>query len=263
MQGGEIQQLWESLKKTAYRPLFANGNCHPSFSVHSKYNGYPYLRNKDDWPCCSCCGKVMPLVFQLNLSEIPVVWKENALVQYFECITRNAAGSTCEPGYPKNNSSLLRKVEINTPPVQVPIDFNQWLGVQDSFSKIILKRISQEHSIVGWQPFDDYPSLVDFNEKMDYLNATIGEEAMDFLWENLEVLEEMEHKHCSPEDKLLGYPCWSQTEQYPRERGGEMELFFQISGLVTSNKSAIAFRDGERGMFFQNRDSGDMVFTTG
>ncbi|MEW2923226.1 hypothetical protein AB1A65_17280 [Muricauda sp. ANG21] len=98
---------------------------------------------------------------------------------------------------------------------------------------------------------------------MDYLNATIGEEAMDFLWENLEVLEEMEHKHCSPEDKLLGYPCWSQTEQYPRERDGEMELFFQINGLVTSNKSAIAFRDGERGMFFQNRDFGDMVFTTG
>lgn len=184
------------------------------------------------------------------------------MVQYFECVNRNAAGSTCEPSYPKNNSSLLRKVEINTSPIQVSVDFNQWFGVQDTFSKIMLNRISQEHSILGWEPFDDYPSLVDFNEKMDYLNAVIGERNLDFFWENLEVLEEMEYKQCSPEDKLFGYPYWSQTERYPRKLDGEMELFFQINGLVTSGKSTIAFRDGERGMFFQDDGLRDVVFTT-
>lgn len=263
MQKEEIQRIWESLKRTAYQPLFDNGNCYPSFSVHSKYNGYPYLRSKGDWPCCSICGKVMPLAFQLNLLEIPVVQKENNVVQYFECISRNLVGSTCESGYPKNNSSLVRKVEITSPPVQVPVDFDQWFSAQDSFSKIMLNKISQEHTIMGWEPFDDYPSLVDFNEKQEYLSAAIGEEALDFLWEYLDLLEEMDHKQCSAEDKLFGYPCWNQTEGYPRKLDGEMNLFFQINGLVTSGKSAIAFRDGERGMFFQDDDLKDVVFITG
>ncbi|MFD2099588.1 DUF1963 domain-containing protein [Flagellimonas iocasae] len=238
-------------------------DCRPRFSIHSKYNGYPYLQSPTDWPLCTMCGNLMPLVFQLNLSEIPSIRPENALIQYFECVTRDLAGSTCELGYPKNNSSLVRKVKITVPPIQVPVDFSSLFSVEDSFSKLMLKKISLEHKIVGWQPFDDYPSLVDVNAKMEYLTAYIGEDALDFLWENLEVLEKIENKHCSSEDKLFGYPHWSQTECYPKKMSEEIELLYQINGFVTSARSSIAFRDGERGMFFQTDDLKDIVFTTG
>ena len=263
MQIKELEGIFDSLKQTAYRPIVEQNKFQPNFSTRSKYNGYPYLRNDKDWPHCGICRKLMPLIFQLNLSDIPVHQQEGYLVQYFQCVNTNVAGSGCEIGYPKVGSACLRKIKIIGRPVIVPVDFNLIFEVQSTFINNLLKKLPKEIEILGWEGFDDYPCGADFNEKVDYLGAKIGEATLDYLWENIELLDKLDNRQCSREDKLFGYPCWDQTDKYPRKSGDLMKLLFQINGFITSDRSSIAFRDGESGKLFQSRDLIDVEFVSG
>ncbi|MEZ4810959.1 MAG: DUF1963 domain-containing protein [Allomuricauda sp.] len=264
MQIKELEAIFDSLRQTAYRPIVEQNKFQPNFSTRSKYNGYPYLRNDKDWPHCGICGKLMPLIFQLNLSDIPVHRQEGYLVQYFQCVNMDSSASwRCEIGYPKVGSACLRKIKIMGRPVEIPVDFNLIFEVQSTFINNLLKKLPTEIEILGWESFDDYPCGADFNEKVDYLAPIIGEETLDYLWENIDLVDKLDHKQCSREDKLFGYPCWDQTDNYPRKADEIMKLLFQIKGFDTSDRSSIDFYSGETGKLFQSKDLIDVAFVSG
>ena len=40
--------------------------------LNSKYGGFPYLNINEEWPKCTKCNTLMPLILQLNLQGMLV-----------------------------------------------------------------------------------------------------------------------------------------------------------------------------------------------
>ncbi|WP_222984166.1 DUF1963 domain-containing protein [Flagellimonas meishanensis] len=263
MKKEEIATILDSLRKPAYLPQLVHNESGPQFSAHSKYNGFPYLRHEEDWPSCPICNRLMPLIFQLNLSEMPIQKKENRLVQCFQCLNLRADGSRCELEYPKLRGAVLRSLDTVGASAHIPVDFDQFFESHSSFLDILWQKMQNEVVIASWQQVDDYPSGVDFNEKMDYLADQIGETTLDFIWDNIGLLDECGDKKCISRDKLFGYPCWDQTEAYPKTAAAIDQLLFQYNGILTSKIATVTFPNGETGKLFQDRESNQFSFVVG
>ena len=78
----KLLNMLTPLRRTAYLPLTKISDS--LFSADSKFGGYPYLRNTQDWPICPNCNNHMQLFLQLNLNDLPFK-KENELIQLFYC----------------------------------------------------------------------------------------------------------------------------------------------------------------------------------
>lgn len=193
----------EKHKRTAYLPVLKDNN--KTFSTKSKYGGYPYLRNQNDWPICANCNKHMPLFLQLNLNDLPTR-KEEGLIQLFYCTNHEEdCESELEAFFPFSEASACRKIKIENPPAEIQPNAIE---------------IFDEKLIVDWMPKDDYP------HPEEYSLLNINDEAHD-------VYELMEERDCGltiSVDKLFGWPYWIQSEEYPYDRKTEakMELFYQL-----------------------------------
>jgi uncharacterized protein YwqG len=218
----------EKYKRMAYLPIVkSNQKC---FSSLSKYGGYPYLRNENDWPVCENCQKHMQHFLQLNLKDLP----ENngdGLIQLFYCTNdEKECVIKMESFSPFSKAVMCRKIDI------------------DKASAIIAPNIEEvfdEKIIISWDPKVDYPCF----EEFDLLGIKL-----EFYDDVLELLEEREL--CQPiyEDKLFGWPYWVQSEEYPLDRNTKtrMELLFQIGG---SENIPYMFGDAGIGHITQSPDN--------
>jgi len=199
----EVIVALEKHKRTAYLPILKDSN--KSFSTHSKYGGFPYLRNENDWPICENCKKHMPLFLQLNLNELPTK-KDNGLIQLFYCTNQEAdCEGELEAFFPFSKASACRKIKIENPSAEIEPNTLE---------------IFDEKIIVDWTPKDDYP------HPEEYSLLGIDDQAHDVY----ELLEERDCGLTISQDKLFGWPYWIQSEEYPYDRKTEaqMELFYQL-----------------------------------
>lgn len=194
----------ENHKKTAYLPVVENNP--KSFSAHSKYGGYPYLRNENDWPICENCKLHMSLFLQLNLSELPIK-KDEGLLQLFYCTNQEQdCESKLEAFFHFSKATVCRKINIENNSTEIePNNIT----------------IFKEKRIVDWQPKDDYPHFEDY--AIHDLLINLDEDIYDLL-------DERQAGQTIVDDKLFGWPYWVQGEEYPfdRKTNSQMELVFQI-----------------------------------
>jgi uncharacterized protein YwqG len=200
----EVINELEKHKRTAYIPITKLNN--KSFSTDSKYGGYPYLRNENDWPICENCNLHMQLFLQLNLNNIPVK-KENGLIQLFYCTnSEKNCESELESFFPFSKAVECRKIKIENEPIQIEPN---------------LLDVFDEKLIIDWEEKNDYPHF----EEYELLKIEV-----DIENEVNELMEERNKGLTISEDKLFGFPYWVQSEEYPYDRKTEtrMELLFQI-----------------------------------
>ncbi|GAA4059993.1 hypothetical protein GCM10022389_00250 [Flavobacterium cheonanense] len=201
----EVIAALEKHKRTAYLPVLKDNT--KTFSTNSKYGGYPYLRNENDWPICENCKKHMPLFLQLNLNELPIK-KEDGLIQLFYCTNYDEdCESELEAFFPFSKGSACRKIKIENPSATIQ---------PNSID------IFDEKLIVDWNAKNDYPHPEEYS--LRNVDATIDID---------DVYELMEERDCGltiSQDKLFGWPYWIQSEEYPYDRKTEtrMELLYQM-----------------------------------
>jgi len=201
----EVIAVLEKHKRTAYLPVL--NDVAKTFSTHSKYGGYPYLRNENDWPICENCKKHMPLFLQLNLSELPTK-KDNGLIQLFYCTNvEENCESELDAFFPFSKASACRKINIE----------NSSAEIQPNSLEIF-----DEKRIVNWEAKDDYPHPEEYSLRDIDVDIDIDD-----------IYELMEERDCGltiSVDKLFGWPYWIQSEEYPYDRKTEsqMELVYQM-----------------------------------
>lgn len=214
-------------KRTAYLPILKNNQ--KTFSTDTKYGGYPYLRNENDWPTCENCKKHMPLFLQLNLNNLPVN-KEDGLIQLFYCTNEEEnCESELEAFFHFSKATACRKIKIE----------NKSAEIQPN-----CKDIFDEKIIIDWEPKEDYPHFEDY----PILNCTVDVD------EVYELLEERNMGQTIADDKLFGWPYWIQSEEYPYDRktNTRMELLFQIG---ESENIPYMFGDAGIGHLTQSPDN--------
>lgn len=199
-----VLSVLEKYSRLAYIPETEVGPY--CFSEVSKIGGYPYLRDKDDWPVCPNCGKNMQLFLQLNLSDLPEK-KSFGLVQLFYCTTEEPL---CESELgactPFSRAVVCRKIEIDG------LSATTAPAIDDLF---------EEQVITGWRKVKDYPHFE------EYKRLGIDLDINDDVYELMELREEG-LPVCK--DKLFGWPYWIQAQSYPHDRttGAQMNLLFQF-----------------------------------
>lgn len=199
----EAMEILEPFKKTAYIPQIEEVTS--EFSTKSKFGGFPYLRNENDWPVCPNCKKHQQLFLQLNLAELPQSQGEG-LIQLFYCTSKRP---NCEDDYgayfPFTDATTCRKIAIEG---------------ESAHIEPTMKRAFDEKQIIGWEAKDDYPHFE------EYPNLGLDLEVDDIL----ELMEEKGQGLPISGDKLFGYPYWVQSVEYPNDRqtGTPMQLLFQL-----------------------------------
>ena len=198
----QLLEKLNSLKKTAYLPKVKAVDA--SFDDKSKFGGFPYLRNENDWPVCPNCGKHQQLFLQLNLSTLPVNQAEG-LIQLFYCTTDNGE-FYCEDELmayaPDSKISTCRKIQIEG---------------QSAAITPMIEELFDEKIIENWGAVDDYPHP----EEIFELDIKFSDEEIDILFKN--------NITATTGDKLFGYPYWVQGVEYPTDANGEfMEMVFQL-----------------------------------
>jgi len=204
-------------RRTAYLPVFAKNEN--TFSNESKLGGFPYLRNKRDWPICSYCNESMRFLLQLNLNNLPEFVEENALLQLFECSTFN-----CKIWNDFSHFSekyLCRKLRITRTFIPTERQFDIFTKHQTSRSGRI--HIWNEKLITGWQMQNDYPDEEEYKQ--------LGIEKFKIL-HDYEVCKLMHKRQIGltiSGIKLFGWPYWFQSPDYPFDKvtGNKMNLLFQ------------------------------------
>jgi len=190
-------------------------------SADDKFGGLPYLRNENDWPRCTSCGKHMQLFVQLDLSRLPEK-KGKGLAQFFYCTNSNPQCEvTCEAWYPNTTSTHSRLVEVNGPSATVQMD--------------MIAELFPEKRITGWERQDDYPNP----DELDELGVRLEEEEHDEL---------IDAEFPISGDKLFGWPHWVQGVEYHLE---DSELFVQID---SENNVPFMFGDVGCGHLTRKKD---------
>jgi uncharacterized protein YwqG len=215
-------------KRTAYIPNTESQKS--TFSDKSKFGGFPYLRHKNDWPVCPNCKKNMQLFIQLNLKELPEK-KENGLVQLFYCTTNEPlCESEMEAFFPFSKSVECRIIETDYESTQIEPNIDQ---------------LFEEKLITGWTARDDYPHFEEYHQ--------LGIE-LDLEDNVYELMEEREIGLPIEQDKLFGWPYWTQSVEYPFDRNTktQMELLFQ---LISGDNLPYMFGDVGIGHLTQSPDN--------
>lgn len=196
-----MQQL-EKYKRTAYIPITEERE--KQFSTLSKIGGLPYLRHAADWPECPNCQRKMALFLQLNSEQLPIK-NHDGILQLFYCINQEKECEIeLEAFFPFSKAVVTRMVSPTE--TLAKVEYQPY-------------EVLKEMVIADWEAKEDYPSFEEFEQ--------LGIEIPD---EVFELLEETEFIQTLEGDKLLGWPYWIQSEEYPidEETGQTMELLFQL-----------------------------------
>ncbi|MBV9774390.1 MAG: DUF1963 domain-containing protein [Gemmatimonadetes bacterium] len=199
-----LRQKLAAVRRRTWIPEVVDGD---GGRADSKFSGRPYIPPSEAWPACGNCGKPMQLFVQLNGRDLPAEAGEalgGGLLQFFYCTSDDPhCESECEAYFPNATSTLLRLL--------VPGEATGADGAEPPAGMFPPRRI------VGWTESPDYPNW----EELDELGIELGDEEADAL-----------HEQDFPRDgeKLLGWPAWVQSVEYPAcpECSGQMELLFQI-----------------------------------
>ena len=166
------------------------------------------LLEGEKWPCCQHCNQPMQLFIQLSSEHLP---KESGkpfgsgYLQVFYCTNWDKQCDVeCEAFFPFSKSTLIRVV-----------DFSPSSSSDDIKSPV--KDVFPEKEITAWVSKDDYPNW----EELEKQGCSLSDEQSDYL---------CNQGYPLPKDKLLGWPYWVQSVEYPEcpECGKRMELVFQI-----------------------------------
>ncbi|HIP93716.1 MAG TPA: DUF1963 domain-containing protein [Leucothrix sp.] len=203
----EIRKLLEPYKKKAWYPVVKKDKGERD---SSKFSGSPMLRSSEEWPCCGHCKEPMQLFLQLNSNELPQGAGKpfgEGYLQIFYCTnTKEKCEIKTEAYFPFSKSTLVRV-----------------LSFDEKFSTVNLpsqvKGELPEKLITSWESQNDYPSGVEIDA---YELVTLTDDQIDYTYDN--------NFTSLSNDKLLGWPCWSQDVEYPEcpECGEPMNYIFQI-----------------------------------
>ncbi len=192
----------DKYKKIAYRPITAVVD--KAFNSNSKFGGFPYLRNENDWPICPNCQNHKQLFLQLEMEKLPAK-PQQGLLQLFYCTNQETdCDSELDAWSPFSEAVTCRKIEIE--------------GESASITPK-LDSIFEEKNIINWEAKDDFPHYEELYDLELDIDDEIGE-----------IISEEELRPTLEKDKLFGYPYWVQSIEYPfdRKTGTRMELIFQI-----------------------------------
>ena len=174
----------EPYRRTCWIPQVEDGDGSP---LDSKFSGIPYLAPDERWPICRCCSEPMQLFLQLNPCDLPTeatkLWGEG-LLQFYYCT------GECDDGWkPFSKASLVRAIVPGIPhAIQTPLA-----------GPFPAKRI------VGWDASDDYPNW----DELSVLGKEITQAETD-------AISEVGFPRSG--EKLLGWPHWVQSVEYPSAR---------------------------------------------
>ncbi|MEN8251330.1 MAG: DUF1963 domain-containing protein [Bacteroidota bacterium] len=201
----DIKDILEPYRKPAWFPKVVEKKSSIS---SSKFSGVPILQNGENWPCCEHCNEPMQLFLQLYAKHLPDEADTpfgNGVLQVFYCTNQSKECEVvCEAYFPYSTSTLVRVINPDNDDLAT-LTSNP---VKDAFP---------EKEIVGWEVKDDYPNW----EELEVLGCTLTDEQSDYL---------CEIGYPQSKDKLLGWPYWVQSVEYPDcpDCGKPMKLIFQI-----------------------------------
>ncbi len=227
----EILQLLEPHKRTCYVPQTVE--IEPRFSAQHKMGGYPYLRDKNDWPTCPECVKHMQLFVQLNMEELPEQQGEG-LVQLFYCTT-----SQKQKCY---DEVVCRRIKVDGPSAEIKP------AIEELFAEVLIVSWIAINQYSGWPEYEELGIEAAINQVYD---GTVDNE-VELLMENHEVAETMG-------DKLFGWPRWQQDQDYPidKQTGQRMDkLLFEI---ISDYYLPFNYADSGTGHLFQSTENPDKL----
>jgi hypothetical protein len=244
-----LRPWFERHRRDAWSARVTDGDGDPK---GSKFSGAAWLADGEAWPVCPLCGKPMALFLQLDLATAPRVHPQltAGLLQAFFCVDLEACvyGPWCGDAFAPNH--LLRVIDPQTPgrPATAPAD--------SEAATALAPRM-----IVGWDRFDDYPSLTDAETRLGLRHGELTDEGDAVLCDDppVEIDADIDAFEALPQaragEKLGGWPAWANiyTDYRPcPECGREMDwqLFqFGGDGLVP-----VMFGDGGVGHLVCCRD---------
>lgn len=199
-----LQERLSAHRRRAWCPETVDGDGAPD---GSKFSGGPALCPGEEWPRCGNCGAPLQLFVQLNARDLPAEAAERlagGVLQLFYCTsTEPACEADCEAWSPRSSSTLVRLL--------APAEVDAGCAVPMPPGMFPPKRI------VSWSPVDDYPDA----EELEEMGVALTDAEADLLYGT---------GVPRTGDKLLGWPAWVQSVEYPEcpDCGGRMEMIFQL-----------------------------------
>ena len=199
----DIDERLRPFLRTAWLPEVADGD---GAATDSKFSGLPALRRGEEWPRCANCGRPMQLFVQLDARELPApaaAMLDGGLLQLFYCTSETPpCESECDAYLPHARSTLVRLVEP---------------GAATGGAGAPPGGMFPPKRIAGWTAVIDLPHP----EELGYAGVELDEMEEEAL---------MERDFPRAGEKLLGWPHWVQSVEYPRCRrcAREMTLLFQV-----------------------------------
>jgi hypothetical protein len=201
------RRLW-SLHRPTWTPIVAEGD---GAITSSKFGGMPCLTEGEMWPRCGQCGDWLQLALQLNAADLPKEPGElfAGILQVFFCTSES-----CVPTEPFSSTTLVRLTRGSAAPARSA----------PPFAEAFIGR-----RIIGWQSHTDYPQY-DEVELLGVHLADGPEYDGELLLPTLE-------------DKLLGWPAWTQNVKYVKcpKCAGAMRVLVQI---MSEHNVPFMFGDG-------------------
>jgi hypothetical protein len=169
----------------------------------SKFSGLAFIPEGQEWPACGHCELAMQLFLQLDLATLPERphgLPAKGLLQVFYCTNFKREcdiNTDAWDVFKESAARVTRIVATGSRPTPVAVS-----PVPDAFPA---------RRITGWKKVPDYPGY---------------EEALDLGYE---LPDDVDPKTVEGE-KLLGWPYWAQSPEYPAcpECEARMAYLFQI-----------------------------------
>jgi uncharacterized protein YwqG len=252
-----VIQKMSNLKKTAWKPIVSKSGADSYYA--SKFGGIPLISN-NDWPSCGACGNPMRFFFQLNSEQLPqqaICSFGNGIMQFFYCSSGECDlnPSDYPPSLPFSPRQLVRVMPADRqhildgiPKMADPFRHQEYFN--DYFFSPSL--------IIGWEQIDDYANFVERFSIEFYLNDYDDDFDID---EDEEY--NLAHELCCRENKLCGWPDWSNHREVPACPicAEEMNFIFQSE---TYDWYPYSWGDCDCGFIFQcQHHLEQMTFTWG